>query len=510
MRPRTTFVLLLVAALLGGLVYWVEGPRATAKKDAEAAAKRLFDGVDAAAIEWLALRSTDGREVEIERRDGAWKLAKPLADDGDPVSLDAMATALAEISSEATIDSPQPPQVYGLADEARVVRFRVKGTERTLRVGKRAPIGAASYARAGEDGAIVTVPTYRTSAFERTLDDLRERRVLRFDRTAIEAVRVAWEGGAVSLEQQDRVWQMREPVAGQADDVTIDKLLSDAGFLRAEGFLDAAQSDAALGLDRPELRLELRGKAPEGGGEAPVYGMEIGRPLASDPKLRAARAGGRLFRVAAERLADYPRLVVAYRFKEVSRFVATDAQRIELTLHDATSSAPVVASILKKDEGWTLESGGTLVSGKPTRLVAELSRLRAKDILTDAVSESEKAGLGLAPPSVRIKVLGTKTAEGEPLLSEIELGRNDGEKGFVAKPAASSAVYLVEAALAEHLPTSLAHWRETFLSKEPPPSTPAADATTPPTLPTADEDAGNAGGEDVFPPGAGEEGMPTP
>lgn len=514
MRPRNTLLLLLVAALLGGLVYWLEGPRATAKKDAEAAAKRLFSGVEAGAIEWIALRSTDGRDVEVERRDGAWKLAKPLVDDGDPVSLDAMATALAEVSSETVIESAQGAEVYGLADAARVVRFRAGGSERALRIGKRAPIGASTYARAGDDGAIVTVPTYRTSPFERKLDDLRERRVLRFDRNAIEGVRVRWPEGEVALEQKERVWHMGAPIAGLADDVTTDKLLSDAGFLRAEGFLDGATSDAELGLDRPELRIELRDRAPEAGGEAKTHLLEIGRPLASDAKLRAARAGGRVVTIATERLADYPRQVVAYRFKEVSRFVATDAQRFEVTLHDPASSAPVVASVVKKDEGWTIEGGGTLVSGKPTRLVSELSRLRAKDILSDAVSDAEKPKLGLAPPAARIRVFGTKTAQDEPLLVEVEIGRNDAEKGFVAKNVATDAVYLVDASLAEHLPIDLATWREKFLAKETPKPAGAAaapGAAAPPTLPTASEDEGNpAAAEDVFPPGAAETGMPKP
>ena len=115
-----------------------------------------------------------------------------------------MANTLAEMASEQTIADAQPPDVYGLGDAAHVVQFRAKGTEYLLRVGKHTPIGANSYAMTGAAAAIHTVPTYRTSGFERALADLRERRVLRFDRNAIESIRLDCPAAA-SLERHDGV-----------------------------------------------------------------------------------------------------------------------------------------------------------------------------------------------------------------------------------------------------------------------------------------------------------------
>lgn len=512
MRPRNTLLLLLAALLLGGLVYWMEGPRATQRKTADAAAKRLFPSVSPADVEWIALHTTDGRDVEIERRGGAWSLVQPLEADGDPVSLDGMANALAEMTSEQTIADAQAPEIYGLGDGARVVRFRAKGTEHVLRVGKHAPIGANSYAMTGAAATIHTVPTYRTSGFDRALADLRERRVLRFDRNAVERIRLDWPGGGVALERHDGVWQMTEPLATPADDTAVDKLLSDIGFLRAESFLDAPTDDAALGLDAPEVRLGLRMKQADGAAAASPLVMEMARPLPNEAKQRAVRVAGRIYGVPVERLVDYPRTVVAWRLKDVSRFVATDAQRVELTLHDPASSAPVIASVSRRDEGWVLEGGQRLVSGKPTRLIAELSRLRAADILAETLTDAGRASFGLAPPAATIRVFGTKTAQDEPLLAGIEIGKSD-EKGFVATPLGGGAVYRVEASLAEHIPTRLEAWKDKWLAKEAPPSGSAQDDGTdgsnaPPAAESEDDAA--AGDEDAFPPGAAEEGQPLP
>jgi hypothetical protein len=196
--------------------------------------------------------------------------------------------------------------------------------------------------------------------------------------------------------------------------------------------------------------------------------------------------------------------------------VASDAQRLELTFHDAAEAQPVVVSVQRTDgAGWKVE-GGELVSGKPTRLVAELSRLRAQDIVSDAASASEQAGLGLAPPAAIVRVYGAKTADAEPLLAEVHFGTVDA-KGIAAKTADGARVVRIDPGLAEHLPTSLAVWRASFLSPAPAPGAPPAP--TAPPAPPADAGApatpppdGNAapGMEDVFPPTTQLEGDATP
>jgi hypothetical protein len=507
-NPRTTALLLLAAALLGGFVWWYEVRGGEQRKIAADAAKRLFPGLEGGSIEWIELRTHDEPtpiDVRAERREGGWRITQPLDAEGDPVSLDGMATALAEVTSEGTIESPQPAEVYGLGEKARVVRFHAKGQDHVLRLGKQAPLGPNSYASADEDAAVLTVPTYRASSFDRKLADLRERRILRFDRGAIDGIDVTWPGGLVSLAKKGDVWALSAPLQGPADDATVDKLLSDVGFLRAEDFVDEPRSDAELGLDAPELRIELHGGAPAGGGAAPRLALEIGKPVPSKPKQRAVRvAGGPTFLVAVDRLADYPRRVVAYRFKQAMTFSPTDARRIELTFQEPGGGAPTVAELVRGDAGWTLSSGEGLVSGKPTRLVAELSRLHAVDIVSDAGDDAARRQSGLAPAAVTIRVFGTKTAQDEPLLATLEIGKNDAS-GFTATAGPGSPIYRIDPALAEHVPTSLEAWRSRFVSKE----KPVAEPAKPPDE-AGGEGADEGASEDVFPPSAGGPGHPTP
>ena len=116
MNPRTTGILFLVAAALGAFVWFYEIRGEAGRKDAEAAAKRLFPGVAAEAVDRIELTTSDGARARLERREGEWRIALPLATQADGFVADAIASALSQLGSESTFDEPQPLAVYGLDD----------------------------------------------------------------------------------------------------------------------------------------------------------------------------------------------------------------------------------------------------------------------------------------------------------------------------------------------------------------------------------------------------------
>ena len=134
MNPRTTLVLLVVALVLGGVV-WLSNREQSEQAAAEAAAKRLFPDLEASDIEWIALRTSDEREARLARRDGVWRVVEPVDFPADVATADGLASALATLESEAVIEEPQALAVYGLGDDARVVRFGANGEDHVLRLG---------------------------------------------------------------------------------------------------------------------------------------------------------------------------------------------------------------------------------------------------------------------------------------------------------------------------------------------------------------------------------------
>ena len=88
MNPRTTGLLALAAAILGGFIYFyeIEGePARLAARDEE---KRIFPGLDAADVDAIELTTDDGIEARFERQEGRWRVVSPISGRGDATALD--------------------------------------------------------------------------------------------------------------------------------------------------------------------------------------------------------------------------------------------------------------------------------------------------------------------------------------------------------------------------------------------------------------------------------------
>jgi len=480
MNPRTTGVLFLVALALGAFVWFYQVQGEDRRRAAEEEAKRLFPGIDQDDIRALAFTTTGGQEVRVEFREEGWVLVEPLEFPADEAGLSGMASALAQLSSEGRLEDPQAPAVYGLGDSARVVRFETAAGEHAVRFGDKTPVGGNTYAAVEGQPGIYTVPSYRATSFERALDDLRERRVLRFDRTAVDRIEVEWAGGGVALERRDTGWWLTAPLEGPADEKTVEDLLADLAFLRAEGFVDDPAPEMEESLQTPRLRVVLTDRPEEevadGGADEPAeepgeaaaprsWTLAVG--AAVEEGQRAVRgAGGHLYAVARERLAELPRRVDAYRFRTLASFPASEAERLELVFH-RTEGEPVVVTARRGEEGWTSEPE-PIAADKAAALVSEVSHLRAEGIVADSMGPEELSGVGLRPPRVLYRLWGAPPeAGGEPLrLAEVALGTFDPEEGIVAKAADRDTVYRLDYELAESLPVSLEAFRNRFLAPE--------------------------------------------
>jgi hypothetical protein len=458
MNPRTAGILLLVAAALGAFVWLYEIRGGEERAEAEAREKRLFD-FEPEDVSWVALTTSDGVAVRAERREGAWEIVEPLAFPGDAFAFDGIATALAQVESQAVYETPQPLEVYGLSDAASDVRFAVGGAEHVLRTGKAAPMGGNTYAWIAGETAVHTVPTWRATALRKSFDDLREKRILRFEAGTVERIAAEWPGGRVELEKRDGKWHLTAPLEGPADEAVVNDFLSDLAFLRAQGFADAPEAAAAAGLEPPAFRAELWLAEPEPGGEAPRLALAVGSAVENAERL--VRAGQpSLYRIAAERLDDFPRSVVAFRFKQLAEFEPFAAQRIEMAFR-GPDGGPVEITATRGESGWS--SVPEAMSPEAiARLLDALARLTADDILAESMGEAERHALGLEPANVRFRVLGAADEGGAaPLLADVRLGVV--REGIVAQAGDDPRVFRLAPERAEDLPVSLEALRNRFL-----------------------------------------------
>jgi len=466
-NPRTTGILFLVAIALGAFVYLYEIRGGEQRSEAEARAKRVFPEVEASAVDWIELRTTDGVEVRAERGDRGWRLSAPVDFPGDGTTIDGIADGLASLTSEGVYEDPEALAIYGLEDGAREVRFGASGQEHRLRVGKKTPVGANHYVTAAAGAPVYTVQTFAVNVFERAADDLRDRRPLHFDRESIERIEVEWEGAGVELEREGEVWHMRAPLESAVDRATLDGFLSELAFLRAEGFVDDPGPEDLARIEPPAYRVVLTGVAAEEGTEPARHELRIGGLLdESDRLARGAEAS--LYRIGGDRFDALPRRVVDFRFKELTDFVAGDAVRFEIDFHDtgADGSSRVETLVGELgDGGWTTEPL-PLRAGAASRLVSELARLVADDIPAESMGPTELEGVGLSPPRATLRVYGAPESQGDAeLLGEVQIGIAQGGRLFAKVPGRDT-VYAFDYALADGIPVSLEALKNRFVSAE--------------------------------------------
>jgi len=497
MQPRTTALLALVACLLGAFVYFYEIEGEAEREAGLESAKRIFPGVESGAIDALELTTIDGQVARFERRDGVWRIVSPVADAADGVALDAIAGALSQLARAGSVESARGDLAqFGLGDAAQVVRFEAEGASHALRVGKSTPVGANVYVTADEAGDVAYVESFRLNAWKRSLDELRERRIVDLETGDVERLVVSWpeEGGVFELvlvRNAEDDWQIEHPIAARADQETVGTLLSNLAYLQASGFVDERTPEVldALGETAIAFRWTQAGGNPEsevegesesesaGAGAVRIAGLLDGARLVEGK-------GGALRRIAAESLDDFARRLTAYRDKTLTRLDPATLERIELAFGIPGSAEAGGLVLMQKEGVWSAE-GRDLDPEAVAELAAMLASLRGGDIVAEEMGDAELASLGLAPPAVHVRLnsgaggaakgAGDGTDEGGVASVALELGRLDPERGLFARRSGDPTVFVLASETAQAIPLSLADV-DARLAK------PAAASEVPPLL----------------------------
>jgi len=477
MQPRTTLVLGLVALVLGAFVWFYEIGGEAGRNEAAEAGKRLFPDIAATDIRWVEITTPDATPLRAERgSEGGWRIVSPVDFPGDPVALDGLASALADLSSERQLESPEALAVYRL-DGGPALRFGADERESGLRIGRDTPVGGNAYvARVGDDEVYI-VASWRVNALRKSLDDLRDRRILPFDREAVTRIEVRWPGqtqGPVVLEPVEGgegSWRMVAPIEAPADRETVDGLLSDLAYLRADSFADDVASPRDAGLVPPDLEIRLRLEPEQGEPLERVFAL--GQERDGKRLARGLHSTGTTYYVLrSERIGEFPRRVSAYRNRELARFTNSDARRLEIELRDGTADTTPLRVEARRTEAGSWASEPPMRDGVAVDIVANLALLRADDVLAERVGSEERVALGLDPPRAHLRVLGA--GEGD-VLADVAIGVLD-DAGLVVAVPGSPAVFRVEGRLAENLPISKEAFRARFAAEAEPAAPAPAEA----------------------------------
>jgi len=220
-----------LVALLGGLaayLYYVDAEKPVGETEEK---PKVF-AVQADQIEELKVSTIAGGVAELKKSAGGWYLAGPQQIRADDSEVTGITSNLASVAIQRVVEeSPANLGDYGLREPVAEVSFKAKGAKEftTLQIGTKTPTGSDLYAKTAKDKKVFLVSGYLESTFNRTPFDLRDKKIISFDREKVDRIEIRHGTSLVSLVKAKGEWRMNAPVDARGDFGAIEGLIGQYG-----------------------------------------------------------------------------------------------------------------------------------------------------------------------------------------------------------------------------------------------------------------------------------------
>jgi hypothetical protein len=269
---------------------------------------KMLVEIDRDKVARLEIQSPRGT-VTVAREDGQWKIVAPEALPADQVEVGAVLSRLHDLRAQGFLGEdaaavsrflPKPEVRVAVTDQAGDTTTVVLAPSRETRGG--AP---SAYAAVAGKGPVLLVEAKLLGELSRSVNDLRDRRLLgTLEPRDVKRVRLQAGGQTMVLEREGETkWRVLEPVKGAANGSKVDDLLFTLRALRwKEMVAPEGQEPARYGLDAPTLEVGLfRGD----GGE--IAAVQVGKRDDAVAYVRT-KAGPAVYSVESRLLGPVPKV----------------------------------------------------------------------------------------------------------------------------------------------------------------------------------------------------------
>lgn len=266
--------------------------------------------LEAAAVTRMEITRTEN-PLTLQRQEDHWQI-EPGGYPADPTQVETMLTTLTGLKLTALISETASYDRYELDDAHRVLVKAWAGDKlvREVAIGKPAETFRHTLVRLAQDPRVYQAQGSFRFAFDKTLMDLRDKRVLQFDKQRIAAVTLTTADGQLELTQDAPPekaaestppaaagWHTRDGRAVAAD--VVDRLLTALDGLRCSTYL--ADDDDPARTER-RYRLQLQGESE--------HVLEIFQPREGAQSAYPARVAG----------LAYPFLLTGFEVDQIGDF----------------------------------------------------------------------------------------------------------------------------------------------------------------------------------------------
>ncbi len=326
MRIRGLLVAVVLLAALGVGVYFSNKEKAAeaAKPPADAPPKIL--ALTEGDITKVTLKKKGADETVLEKANGKWQITAPKPYPADQDTASQLVASTANVSGDRVVeDKASNLSAYGLNSPILEVDITGKGGKVSkLKIGDDTPTNSGSYAIVDGDPRVFTVASYVKTGVDKSLNDLRDKRLLRFDQDKLSRVELIAKKQDIEFGRDKDQWQIVKPKPLRADGLQVDEMLrklKDAKMDLALSDDDSKKAAAAFASGTPVATVKLTD--PSGTQEIEIHKNK------DDYYAKSSVAPG-VFKTTPELGAGVDKALDDFRNKKLFDFGFNDPGKIQM------------------------------------------------------------------------------------------------------------------------------------------------------------------------------------
>jgi hypothetical protein len=447
MKLKTTFILLVVFAVLLAAVLLFEG-RSKARKETEEKGKKLVD-LASADVEKITLKN-EGGPITFKKDDkGEWLIIEPLEAKADSSEVSRLAEDFSSLKFERVIEAEGgDPAKYEIPKKELTLWFKGQAQPVKLLIGMENPLDNTLFAKREDDKRIVLLAGFLKSNLEKKVFDFRQKDIFKFEPEDVGSIKLKAKDISWQAQKKEAEWFLESPLKALAKKSRVDDVLRALSNLRAKEFVAEQKQEAEIakfGLKEPEYTVAL---------SLPAKNQEILFTLhkQDDTVYATTSISTKIVTAEAQVLTDIEKKAEDLREKQVVVFNSWEASKVHVKKGDLALTVGK-----DKDNKWQFE-GAAKEEADSSRVETFLRKIESLEAVEFIDSPAELQTYGLAPPQAEVTVW-TKDGEKEKEF-RILVGTEDPvKKQAVLKNTNLDYLFRVDSAFLTEFPKEAKDWK---------------------------------------------------
>lgn len=388
MRFRSTLILLVVFAALGGYVYFAEYRGHDEREKQEASKKKLFSE-PLKDVTALSLTFPDHKMSAVKKDDKHWEFTEPQGLDADSDEWDMLVSSLSQIEKGGAVSASTNLAQYGLDKPVVEVTAKLKdGKSVGVLFGSENPKKSDNYAKLADSPDVFLSPVSGSKSFQKSLTDLRNKKVLEFALDDINSIRIEDGKTLMEFQKSGMDWLIKKPLDLKADAEEISGFLSAIQSARATSFADSGLTLMSAGLAPVTTKVTLHDAKAN-----TDKILSIGKSPETDKYYARDESRTAIMIINKDVPAKARRPLIDWRDRSIAHFDQGSIDELEIV------RGPEKISVRKQGSDWKLADGRKAQMDKISSLLLAVEFERAQEIID---SPGNPSTYGLDKPRIEV------------------------------------------------------------------------------------------------------------